>query len=744
MKRFLSALLALCMLFSIINCSSIMVNASDLTNSGPIAKDLLEEGPQSSPDPTKSDDTVDYEEQETSFDSSGIAHDMLDENEDTCNHGKFTEYVIESDCEKYNSTKHQWITTYVIKCSYCGEILNRYEEKEKESHNFKNGKCIDCGYKETDCKHEETEKVVSYWRTEDDGKSYVEYDLVCTYCNTKVGTSVSNELEPVTKKCTHHQTATKVASVSYEFSKAEMHLKRTTYKVECIECEEELNSYTEESKDKHEIVNSKCIKCGYEISKSSTETFGSNGSSNNKEQTPSNIKTSNNEAVESIFISTKQQYLNYYALNDKSVKWENVPREGNGTLQVPLREFSEIMGWEVIWDSTKNLAYVKDGTLIKTFIPNYDVYMLMSNGREIGVNLKNKSQIIDGVFYVDLEGMLESTRYSYYKADTMYYIAEHQIIIDRVSKDKATGNNSLTTSDSIYDSIDYLWAIEEANKSIYIALQDDSYYATVLVPMSQQGLIGNYYDEECTVEGVLCRILVCELPGTGTVADIQDLAYDIGNWENSIVHYANTALDFIGIIPFIGATKNIPELIDALKNADNVADATKNIKGVKVVTNLTSHTDNVVDSAKAVERTADVAKASINSVSDLRKLTKKGSIWTDDLLKHVFYGNSAGGFHYKGLKGANGEIVEIAEFPNEYGIYRAKVSIFGKVQKNPKTFFPDNWTPQQVIDAVEEAFEKGSYDSLKNCKIHIMKSGMKIQVNLNKAGEVVSAFPLYD
>ena len=743
MKRFLSALLALCMLFSIINCSSIMVNASDLTNSGPIAKDLLEEGPKSSPDPTKSDDTVDYEEQETSFDSSGIAHDMLDENEDTCNHGKIAEYVIESDCEKYNSNKHQWITAYVTKCSFCGEILNRYEEKEKENHNFKNGNCIDCGYNAKDCKHEEVERVASYWHTEDNGKYYVEYDLVCTYCKTKVGTSVSNELEPVTKKCTHHQTATKVVSVSYEFSKAEMHLKRTTYKVECIECEEKLNSYTEEIQDKHEIVNSKCIKCGYEISKSNTETFGNNGSSNNKEQTSSNKRTANNEAVESIFISTKQQYLSYYALNDKSVKWENVPIEENGTLQVPLREFSEIMGWEVIWDSTKNLAYVKDGTLIKTFIPNYDVYMLMSNGREIGVNLKNKSKIIDGVFYVDLEGMLESTRYSYYKADTMYYIAEHQIIIDRVSKDKATGSNSLTTSGSVYDSIDYLWAFEEANKSLYLALHDDSYYATVIVPMSEQGMLGNYYDGEYTVEGVLCRILVCELPGTGTVADIQDLAYDIENWKNSIVHYANTALDFIGIIPLIGATKNIPELIDALKNADNVADATKNIKGVKVVTNLTSHTDNVVDSAKAVERTADVAKASISSVSDLSRLTKKGSIWTDDLLKHVFYGNSAGGFHYKGLKGANGEIKTITKAPNKYGVYEAEVKIFGKTKKG-KTFFPDNWTPQQVIDAVEEAFEKGNYDSLKNCKIHTMKSGMKIQVNLNEASEVVSAFPLYD
>ena len=113
-------------------------------------------------------------------------------------------------------------------------------------------------------------------------------------------------------------------------------------------------------------------------------------------------------------------------------------------------------------------------------------------------------------------------------------------------------------------------------------------------------------------------------------------------------------------------------------------------------------------------------------------------------MKHVFYGNSAGGFHYKGLKGANGEIKTITDLPNKYGVYRAKVSILGKEQKKAKTFFPDNWTPQQVIDAVEEAFEKGDYIPSNNTKEYIMKSGMKIQVNLNKAGEVISAFPLYD
>ena len=36
------------------------------------------------------------------------------------------------------------------------------------------------------------------------------------------------------------------------------------YQVECLECEEELNSYTEESEEKHVFANGKCTKCYFE------------------------------------------------------------------------------------------------------------------------------------------------------------------------------------------------------------------------------------------------------------------------------------------------------------------------------------------------------------------------------------------------------------------------------------------------------------------------------------------------
>ena len=66
----------------------------------------------------------------------------------------------------------------------------------------------------------------------------------------------------------------------------------------------------------------------------------------------------------------------------------------------------------------------------------------------------------------------------------------------------------------------------------------------------------------------------------------------------------------------------------------------------------------------------------------------------------------------------------------------------GKKRAKPNTFFPDSWTPQQVLDTIDEAY----YNGVKNTRnqiIYTMESGMEITVNLNEYGEIVSAYPAY-
>lgn len=59
------------------------------------------------------------------------------------------------------------------------------------------------------------------------------------------------------------------------------------------------------------------------------------------------------------------------------------------------------------------------------------------------------------------------------------------------------------------------------------------------------------------------------------------------------------------------------------------------------------------------------------------------------------------------------------------------------------TFFPKHWSPQQVVDAINEAFEnKQLVDGSKNTFRGQASDGLKIEMYLDRAtGKIVSAFP---
>ncbi|WP_440116660.1 WXG100 family type VII secretion target [Paenibacillus sp. QZ-Y1] len=115
-------------------------------------------------------------------------------------------------------------------------------------------------------------------------------------------------------------------------------------------------------------------------------------------------------------------------------------------------------------------------------------------------------------------------------------------------------------------------------------------------------------------------------------------------------------------------------------------------------------------------------------------------------LSHIFGGEilkngNANGFHYEGMPNSNGKIVGKVDTPNEFGVYQANVEING-VPKGPKsTFFPKEWTPQQVIDSVNEAFNNKV--NIKNNKyIGKTSTGMEVELILRN-DKIISAYPIY-
>ncbi|MEH6851350.1 MULTISPECIES: WXG100 family type VII secretion target [Bacillus] len=115
-------------------------------------------------------------------------------------------------------------------------------------------------------------------------------------------------------------------------------------------------------------------------------------------------------------------------------------------------------------------------------------------------------------------------------------------------------------------------------------------------------------------------------------------------------------------------------------------------------------------------------------------------------LNHVFQGEvtkkgKAVGFHYEGAEESKGKIIGEVEGPNEQGIYQANVNIDGKLKNAKSTFFPKDWTEQQVIDSINEAFNnKELYKG--NRYIGTDSNGIKIEMQI-KNGKITSAYPLY-
>lgn len=120
-------------------------------------------------------------------------------------------------------------------------------------------------------------------------------------------------------------------------------------------------------------------------------------------------------------------------------------------------------------------------------------------------------------------------------------------------------------------------------------------------------------------------------------------------------------------------------------------------------------------------------------------------------LEHILEGELNGrgqavGFHYDGLPTKKGEVISGTETdPNEHGVYEAKVEVSGiaKTSNGGKsTFFPIKWNAQEVVDAINEAYEARSLKT-GNTYEGLTVEGQIVQMYLDQNDKIISAFPVY-
>jgi len=125
--------------------------------------------------------------------------------------------------------------------------------------------------------------------------------------------------------------------------------------------------------------------------------------------------------------------------------------------------------------------------------------------------------------------------------------------------------------------------------------------------------------------------------------------------------------------------------------------------------------------------------------------------FTDNGLEHIFegikYPNISVGWHrFPSKTVTETYIVGGTKFSvDQYGLYTANVVINGVVKKGAgmSTFFPDNWSKQQVVDAINQAFKVKTRPKINNPDYWegILPSGMKIG-GYTKNEKIITSFPV--
>ena len=139
------------------------------------------------------------------------------------------------------------------------------------------------------------------------------------------------------------------------------------------------------------------------------------------------------------------------------------------------------------------------------------------------------------------------------------------------------------------------------------------------------------------------------------------------------------------------------------------------------------------------------------NMDDLAKLQHTEN-FTEKSLIHIFEGDinrkgRAGGYHYDMVEGTSGSIIEGTKSPalNDAGVYEAKVKVNGTLKKangGKSTFFPDNMSPQEVVDTINEAYSNKIYqEGSRGVYIGNSKEGIKIKMFLTDDGKIITAYP---
>lgn len=154
-----------------------------------------------------------------------------------------------------------------------------------------------------------------------------------------------------------------------------------------------------------------------------------------------------------------------------------------------------------------------------------------------------------------------------------------------------------------------------------------------------------------------------------------------------------------------------------------------------------------VQATQTSENAADISY----TMADIKKL-KNTERFAKNTLEHIFDGtiNSKGkatGYHYTMVSDSKGKIIDGTRSDvDENGVFTGKVEVSGVKKNGFSSFYPESWTPQQVVDAINTAYDDAISDkSNPHGSIWIgYCDDLEIDMYLNSDKKITTAFPVYE
>lgn len=178
---------------------------------------------------------------------------------------------------------------------------------------------------------------------------------------------------------------------------------------------------------------------------------------------------------------------------------------------------------------------------------------------------------------------------------------------------------------------------------------------------------------------------------------------------------------------------------------------TKPVTDNSDITSQVSEKSKNTDASENEEITEEISQNSGFYMADIFNL-ENVDYFASGTLEHIFDGTinkkgNATGYHYTMVLDSKGKIIDgTRSKEDENGVFTGNVEVDGVKKNGFSSFYPESWTPQQVVDAINTAYEYAVNDS-KNPKGSLWIGycdDLEIDMYLDSNKRITTAYPVYE